>query len=86
MRSASIVEMTSCAAAASSQWRMSAASKPSVFSAVLEVGRRALGRVEVEREEVQVARSATAAGSFARTVPAAALRGLISGLSGCASL
>ena len=31
-------------------------------------------------------RSETVAGSFARIVPAAALRGLISGLSGCASL
>ena len=77
--------MTAWAAAASSVWRMSAASKPSVFR---PSSRSSGAPSEASRSKAKKCsrRSATAAGSLARTVPAAALRGLISGLSGCASL
>ena len=70
---------------ASSQWRMSAAVNPMACSALLQVG---AGSVSAARSKAKNCsrRPATVVGSFARSVPAAALRGLISGLSGCAAL
>ena len=71
---------------ASSQWRMSAASKPSVAQRLLEVGVGAVRRRRGRTRRSAAAARRPSAGSLARIVPAAALRGLISGLSGCAAL
>ena len=71
-------------AAASSQWRISATVNPMVCSA----RSRSASAWSLRRSNARNCsrRSATVAGSFARNVPAAAFRGLISGLSGCAAL
>ena len=73
------------AASAVSQCRMAGAAKPSATSAA---SRSAATPSLASRSKAKKRRrrSATTAGSLARSVPAAAPRGLISGLSGWAAL